>query len=166
MKVNTKTFLALAAATGLICANSSAGPFQTVSVPDPTLVPASAGGDSLAPMLTPDGRFVLFSSTAANLATNANGAPLSQTFPAKLNVFLRDRTFGTTALISGNQSQFNGGNGDSLPSDVSTNGQFVAFESSASDLVPNDTNNVTDIFLRDTVSNITTLISVAPDGSP
>ncbi|MGZ5544148.1 MAG: hypothetical protein ACXWIU_05700, partial [Limisphaerales bacterium] len=164
--MNTKTFLALAAATGLICANLSAGPFQTVSVPDPTLVPASAGGDSLAPMLTPDGRFVLFSSTAANLATNANGAPLSQTFPAKLNVFLRDRTFGTTALISGNQSQFNGGNGDSLPSDVSTNGQFVAFESSASDLVPNDTNNVTDIFLRDTVSNITTLISVAPDGSP
>ncbi len=165
MKVNTKTLLALASATGLICANLSAGPFQTVSAPDPSLVPASAGGDSMAPMMTPDGRFVLFSSTAANLATNVNGAPLSQTFPAKLNVFLRDRTSGATTLISGNQSQLNGGNGDSLPSDISTNGQFVAFESSASDLVPNDTNNVADIFLRDAVSNTTALISVAADGS-
>lgn len=144
---------------------SFAGPFQTVSTPDPSLIPAAAGGDSFAPIITPDGRYVLFSSTAANLTTNANGAPLAQTFPAKLNVFLRDRTYGTTKLISANQATANGGNGDSLPSEISTNGQFIAFENSASDLVANDTNNVADIFLRDAVSNTTTLISASTNGT-
>src|SRR5262249_20460287 len=45
------------------------------------------------------------------------------------------------------------------------NGRFVVFSSSATNLVPNDTNQDTDVFVRDLVANTTTRISVASDGS-
>src|SRR5438477_344833 len=50
---------------------------------------------------------------------------------------------------------------------VSANGQFVAFVSSATDLVSgfSDTNGVSDVFVRDTVNGITTLVSVNNAGT-
>jgi Tol biopolymer transport system component len=47
---------------------------------------------------------------------------------------------------------------------VSNGGAFVAFESSASNLVAGDTNNARDIFLRDVAAGRTTRISVGPQG--
>ncbi len=55
------------------------------------------------------------------------------------------------------------GNGDSFSTAVSTNGQFVLFESAASDLVNGD-NNQTDVFLRDLLSQNTVLISANTNG--
>ena len=43
---------------------------------------------------------------------------------------------------------------------LSTNGQFVAFESNANNLVPDDNNGVSDVFLRDRQTGITTRVSV------
>ena len=57
-----------------------------------------------------------------------------------------------------------GGNGDSWPVAVSTNGRYALFESSANDLVPGDTNNVADVFVRDLSANLTMLVSVATNG--
>ena len=132
---------------------------QLLSTRNP-LLPLSAGGNdnSIAPSLSPDGRYVVFSSTANDLAPGGN-AYFSQ------NVFLRDRLSNTTALVSGNLSGI-GGNGNSMLGQVSTNGQFVVFQSDASNLVPNDTNNVTDIFVRDLVAGTTTLVSVSSSGGP
>ncbi len=48
---------------------------------------------------------------------------------------------------------------------ITGDGRFVVFMSGSSDLVPADTNDVTDVFLRDLVGGTTTRISVAPDGS-
>ena len=48
---------------------------------------------------------------------------------------------------------------------VSANGRFVAFSSWASNLVPNDTNDQPDIFVRDLVTGSTSLVSVASDGT-
>jgi Tol biopolymer transport system component len=59
-----------------------------------------------------------------------------------------------------------GGNGDSLPADVSTNGRYAVFESSASDLVGGDTNNASDVFIRDLQTGTTTLVSAATNGLP
>jgi Tol biopolymer transport system component len=73
---------------------------------------------------------------------------------------------GQPPLVSVNISGVAGGNGDSLPVDVSTNGQFVVFESSASDLVQGDTNNTTDVFVRDLASDITILVSANTNGVP
>jgi hypothetical protein len=125
--------------------------------------PPTGGGDSWSPILTPDGRYVLFASTANNLALGGNGVyqPL---LPPKINVFLRDRTNGTTILVSVNLSGTGGGNGDSIPTALSTNGQYALFESTASNLVANDTNNAEDVFLRDVVNNQTFLVSVNTNG--
>lgn len=125
--------------------------------------PAGGGGDSLNPVVTPDGRFVLFASTASNLVPNTNRPGLS---PPRVNVFLRDRINDTTALISANMAGTGGGNGDSTPVGVSTNGQFVLFSSLASDLVLNDTNNGADIFLRDVAAGTNLLVSANSNGVP
>ena len=79
-------------------------------------------------------------------------------------MFLRDRTNGTTTLVSVNLTGTGGGNGDSLPAALSANGRYACFESSASDLVPGDTNNATDVFVRDLVGGTTLLVSVGTSG--
>ena len=131
---------------------------QLLSARNPSAaIPAGGNGDSVAPRLSSDGRFVVFSSSASDLVTNANGQ-------FYLNVFLRDRSNDTTVLVSPSCSGSGGGNGDSIAGQVSADSRYVVFQSDASDLVPGDTNGVTDIFLRDTYTGVTRLISVAADG--
>ncbi len=48
---------------------------------------------------------------------------------------------------------------------ISDDGRWVIFHSGAADLVPGDTNGLTDIFARDFVSGSTTRLSMRPDGS-
>ncbi|MFQ5812621.1 MAG: putative Ig domain-containing protein [Anaerolineae bacterium] len=57
------------------------------------------------------------------------------------------------------------GNSDSGTPALSGDGRFVAFTSFADNLVPNDTNGFTDIFLRDRTCGTTTRVSVADDGT-
>jgi Tol biopolymer transport system component len=114
--------------------------------------------------MSPDARFVLFASTANNLVKLNPTNALPTSLQPRANVFLRNRSNGITALVSINLSNSGGGNGDSFPTGISPDGRFALFESSASDLVPGDTNGVTDIFVRDLVSNVTTLVSVATNG--
>ncbi|MCG8408562.1 MAG: hypothetical protein MI923_25450 [Phycisphaerales bacterium] len=107
--------------------------------------------------VTPDGRYVAFSSLADNLA------PGSLTY----QVFLHDRTTDQTELISVSTS---GGPGADNPSGfsgspaISNDGRYVAFWSLASNLVVGDTNNHADVFIRDRQSGTTTRISVGPGG--
>src|SRR5262245_59642475 len=126
--------------------NARGTPFQIVSARDPSqAAPAGGSGDSYGPILTPDGRYVLFASAANNLVMNAGSSnPASLAIPAHLNVFLRDRTNGITTLASVNLNGI-AGNGNSFPSGISTNGRYALFESTASDLVAGDTNGVSDI---------------------
>jgi len=116
--------------------------------------------------MSPDGRFVLFASTANDLVATTNGARMVGLNPPVLNVFLRDRTNATTALVSINLMGMNGGNGDSLPAGISSDGRFALFESEASDLVAGDTNGVSDVLVRDVVSGTTLLVSVSTNGDP
>ena len=80
-----------------------------------------------------------FSSDASDLvATDTNGAT---------DVFVRDLQKGATTLVSVNRfgtDSVNGASGGSISAD----GRFVAFNSSANDLVANDTNGLTDVFAR------------------
>jgi Tol biopolymer transport system component len=138
---------------------------QLISQFSPSFVyPAGGGGDAVLPTISPDGRFVLFASTANNLVLTTNGTPIPALVPSSLNVYLRDRASNTTTLVSVNLAGTGGGNGDSLPVSVSTNGQYVLFESAASDLVPGDTNGASDIFVRDLVNGVTFLISANTNG--
>jgi hypothetical protein len=97
------------------------------------------------PVLSANGRFVAFSSAASDLvAHDTNGM---------LDIFVRDLHSGTTTLASVNRFGTNSGNGDSGPSTISADGEFVAFTSNASDLVPTDSNASSDAFVRPVVTS-------------
>jgi Tol biopolymer transport system component len=102
-----------------------------------------------------DGRFVAFQSGASNLVagdTNDYG-----------DVFVRDRLTGTTELVS-LSSWGDQGNSQSYWPSISPDGRFVAFDSDASDLVPDDTNGYPDIFVRDRLLATTERLSVSSSG--
>lgn len=138
-------------------------PFQLVSSPNNFQPPDSGGGDSTVPIISKDGRYVLFASTANNLTLNGSNLFLPQ-FPPRQNVFLRDRTNGTTVLVSVNQAESGGADGDSIPVDISTNGRYVLFESTASSLVSGVSNFINNIFIRDLVAGTNLLVSVSTNG--
>ena len=126
---------------------------SAVSLADPgSSAGVSAGGDSFAQAVTPDGAFVLFTSLANNLVTN-------QCDGVNFQVFLRCRTNGLTRLVSVNADGAAGGDGDSFAVGVTPDGRFVAFESDAGDLVSNDFNGAGDVFVRDVVTGTTRLVS-------
>jgi len=120
---------------------------------------SGGGGDSGTPVISADARFLLFGSTANNLALSLSNRPFPGVIPPALNVFLRDRSSNTTTLVSISPSGSTAGNGPSFPISISTNGQYVLFESSASNLVEGDTNNSVDVFVRDLLNKVTFLIS-------
>jgi Tol biopolymer transport system component len=151
----------VAVVAGLVaCVSSSAAnsDLLTKRWQQPT---GSAGNNhSSSAFISADGRYVAFVSGADNLVTNSLGQPL----PTKSNVFLRDRLTQKTTLVSVDTSGVGGGNGDSFPAGLSSDGRYVLLESSASNLVAGDTNNASDVFVRDVVSGTTALVSVATDG--
>ncbi len=117
----------------------------------------SADGESGFPSISADGRYVAYDSTATNLVaadTNARG---------DVFVWDRDARVGRTARVSlgllGQQA--NGGSG--LAS-ISADGRKVAFVSSATNLVPLDTNHHPDVFVRDQSTALTLRASVRADG--
>ncbi len=118
---------------------------------------AQSNGMSRYPAISGDGRYVVFSSIATNLI------PVADTNGYE-DVFIRDRTEGTTQRVSvaSNGTQ---GNAAALMADVSDNGRYVAFASYAANLVTDDTNGAIDIFLRDLTTNTTTRESIRSDES-
>jgi len=56
-------------------------------------------------------------------------------------------------------------NSSSMGASVSADGRYVAFYSGASNLVADDTNNTSDVFLRDRVLGVTERVSIGSDGS-
>jgi Tol biopolymer transport system component len=82
------------------------------------------------------------------------------------DVFVRDRQLGTTERVSvgPDGAQAEGGFGSFSPS-ISAGGRFVAFESSATNLVPGDTNYASDVFVRDRQLGTTERVSVVTGGA-
>ncbi len=117
---------------------------------------ARGNADSFAPNLSADGSTVAF----ASLATNFSAPEAVQV----VNVFVRDQRTGRTERISDGLGGSDA-DGDSKSPSVSTDGSVVAFESSASNLVPGDTNGVSDVFVRDRPSGRTTVVSVDAAGA-
>ena len=111
----------------------------------------SAGnGASSQPAISADGRFVAFTSAATNLAPTPGGSGTQ--------IFLLDTQTNQTILIS-RDTLGNAGDGPSSHPTISADGQFVAFTSVATNLAPIIGGSGSQIFLRDTVGNATTLVS-------
>ncbi|MDF1542769.1 MAG: hypothetical protein P1P71_06580, partial [Anaerosomatales bacterium] len=116
---------------------------------------AEANSNSFNATVSADGRYVAFQSVASNLVAPDTGAQ---------DVFIRDRVGGTTERVS---VAINGGeaNVGSQNPMISADGRFVAFDSSATDLVTGDGNQSNDVFLRDLGANTTTRVSVTNTGA-
>ena len=121
---------------------------------------AAAEGQSRAPAISADGRYVSFSSDAANLVeddADDNG---------REDVYIRDLRTGRTQLVSvarGGKSAQNVSFGGARPqvSDVTRDGRYVAFESDATNLAGRDRNRRTDVFVRDLVKHSTRRVSTS-----
>jgi Tol biopolymer transport system component len=112
-------------------------------------------------VISADERFVAFYSMATDLTT----LPDSN---AGFDAFVWERATGTTTLVSVNASGIAAGNAPSvgLPSlDISADGSKIVFETNASDLGPNDTNEQPDVYVRDRVGGSTALASVNSSGT-
>ena len=114
-----------------------------------------ANGYSSAPAVSQHGRFVAFESAATNLVWGDHND--------NSDVFVRDRALHKTFLVSVGTSGTQGNRGSFEPV-ISAHGRFVAFSSTASNLVHGDNNSRVDVFMYDRLSHATRLISVGRDG--
>ena len=114
-----------------------------------------ANGGSRAPAVSNTGRYVVFESDATNhLTGDTNGAT---------DIFLRDRQTGTLQRVSVTDAEAQA-NGASTAPRISDDGRYVAFVSSASNLVTGDTNSADDVFVRDRTAGTTTRVSISTGG--
>lgn len=152
------TLLSAVIAALSVVSTASASDTQLLSIRHTSAsLTTAANGDSILPRVSANGAFIVFSSTANDLTTNDNS---HQT----LDVFLHERSSSETWLASKNRAGTGGGNGHSLGLQVSTLGRYVLLQSDASDLLPGDTNEATDIFIRDTLLGTNILVSAAAGG--
>jgi len=106
--------------------------------------------------ISADGRWLTFTTVADGLvAGDTNGF---------WDVIVRDLYTGANMLASANTNG-SAANGHSRSPSLSADGRKIAFVSSASDLVPNDENQVEDVFVRDLTTDLTTLVSVNSSGA-
>lgn len=114
-------------------------------------------GNSFRPSLSADGRYVTFTSPATNLVpADTNG---------RYDVFVHDRQTGTTSRESVSSSGLQSSDGSTDFSVISESGLYVAFSSSATNLVSGDTNGLRDVFVRDRALGTTTRVSVSASGA-
>ncbi len=124
-----------------------------------SVAPGGSGepdGASVEAALSIDGSVTAFASTASNLVPgDTNGVS---------DVFVRDNAAAITRVsVTGNGTEADGPS--SHPS-ISADGRVIAFQSDATNLVADDTNTTTDVFVRDLTANTTVRSSIAASGTP
>lgn len=131
-------------------------PVGTTSLISKASDATQGNNQSYRPEITPDGRYVLFSSAANNLVANDNNA--------QYDVFVHDNVTGITERVS---LANDGSEADDESSDasISADGRYVAFTSSASNLVEGEQTHYDQAYLRDRINGTTKRISVAADGT-
>ena len=110
---------------------------------------------SAEPAISGDGTMVAFHSRDLGLVPGF-GNTLNQ-------VYVRSLVAGTTVPVSTTSAGL-AGNGKSLRASLDETGQFIAFESDASDLVTSDLNVSTDAFVRDLTQPGATRVSLDKNG--
>jgi hypothetical protein len=114
-----------------------------------------ANGASIYPKISADGRFVTFESSATNLVPgDGNGTS---------DIFVKDRKTGKTRRVN-LRSNGTQANQSSNYADISPNGRYVTFTSSATNLVNDDTNATSDVFVHDRNNKKTKRASVGGAG--
>ncbi|MEM6688880.1 MAG: SdrD B-like domain-containing protein, partial [Planctomycetota bacterium] len=115
-----------------------------------------ANGPSYSPAISADGNVIAFRSLADNLVQDDRNVAS--------DIFVHDRRTGVTRRVSVNLD-LDEGNENSFAPSISNDGRFIAYESTASNLVPGDTNRVADIFVADLFTGLTERVSIASGGT-
>ncbi len=115
----------------------------------------ASDGESGSASISADGRYVAFTSDATNLVAGDTNN--------RFDAFVRDRVNGVTTRVSlaTGGAQANAVQGWTS---ISGDGRYVTFGSDATNLAAGDTNNLTDVFLRDRLTGVTSRINVNTDG--
>ncbi len=122
--------------------------------------PSAFGG--FAPSVSADGRFVAFASTGTDFVDgDTNGLT---------DIFLRDMTSGTTAMVSASQTGAPANLGvspNNVPGkrEISDDGRYVAFTSSATNLVATPNNSKQQVYVKDMATGVVTRASVDAAGA-
>jgi Tol biopolymer transport system component len=167
MRGRVRPALALALALVTVVTLPSAaytrpGPTTLVSLsPDGHRANTTGQDVHYGPVVSADGRYVAFATAADNLVPNDTNK--------STDVFRRDLRTGRTALVSvgldGKPGLASCGREPiSWSPSISANGRYVAFTSCSSDLIAGDTYPGEDVFVRDMVKGVTTLVSVSATG--
>jgi Tol biopolymer transport system component len=165
--------LPLAAGTRFSAADLAGHPltYATGRTPPGDLLPIGVAGTDLVsriadrpgnsfsanyPAISADGRYVAFESLAGTLVSgDTNDAH---------DIFIYDRQTSQTTRASVDSSGAQADN-SSTSAAISADGRYVAFQSSATNLVAQDTNSASDVFVRDRQAGQTARISVASGGA-
>jgi RHS repeat-associated protein len=115
----------------------------------------SANAASTNPRVSPDGRYVMFESTARDLVPNGNSTR---------QLYVRDLLTQSTSVISVTNDGI-AGNGASQAGWWSGDSTKVVFESFANNFSTLDSNNYRDVYLRDLTAQTTTLLSTNREGT-
>jgi Tol biopolymer transport system component len=117
---------------------------------------AQANGDSFAPAISADGRYVAFASAATNLVDGDTNDVN--------DVFVRDRQTNTTTRVSVGVDGAQPNGGSDQPS-LSGDGRLVAFTSAATNIVSGDVNNNRDAFVYDRQTGSAVNVSIGLNGA-
>ena len=139
--------------TDIFLRDRATGAVRRVSV---TGSGAQANNWSRWPMISADGRYIVFSSAASNLVHGDTNH--------RADVFVRDRRTGRIGRVSISSTDVQATNRSRFGV-ISGDGRYVAFESDAANLVPADTNHSTDILVHDRRIGTTTLVSRSTSGT-
>src|ERR1700754_2953665 len=155
-------FVVAAVAGGAVSVPAAAGDRPGGAISLVSVAPSGIGGNGASFSgtekglgVSAHGRFVVFSSYASDLvAGDTNG---------KQDVFVRDLVRGRTTRVSVGTGGVEANN-ESRQGAVSPDARYVAFNSSATNLVAGDTNGEWDIFVHDLRTGRTTRVSVGDHG--
>jgi hypothetical protein len=117
-------------------------------------------GQSTAPQISADGRYVAFMSVATNLVSGVKQ-------PGVYRIYLFDRRTGELRLVSTSSPDTAGtACGATYPS-ISADGRYVSFTSdNPNEVSPPVNNGHPNVFVRDLRTGKTVLVNVQPDGKP
>ena len=146
--------------TGLVAspalATASNGSTEVVSAPPGG---GAATGQSWAPSITPDGRYVVFWSLARNLTADPDTT-------GRWDIFVKDNQTGVIRKVSTGLDGAEA-NQDSNYADISADGRYVVFASTATNLVAGDDADRTgyELFVKDLRTDTITRL-IAEDRAP
>lgn len=126
-----------------------------------TLVSVSSSGteanaSSIDPAISYDGQYVVFTSVATNLVSGVTDG--------SLHIYLHDMNTGTTSIVDTSASS-TVSNGESDNADISADGRYVVFDSSATNLTSSGTNGDSQIYIKDIQTGAIQELSVNSSGT-